>query len=90
LAAEGGQQSTPVLLPKDEFLDNSPTHTEIMAMTNEKTDLLTATNIAKALGVSDARVKKAIQALGIKPQAKKGVCNYYSKDTLARIKASLK
>jgi hypothetical protein len=61
-----------------------------MAMANEKTDLLTAGNMAKALGVSDARVKKAIQVLRIKPQAKKGVCSYYSKDTLARIKASLK
>lgn len=59
-------------------------------MTNEKTDLLTAANMAKALGVSDARVKKAIQALGIEPQARKGVCSYYSKDTLVRIKASLK
>jgi hypothetical protein len=90
VAAREDQQSAPVFLPKDEFLNNSPTHTEIMAMTNEKTDLLTAANMAKALGVSDARVKKAIQVLGIKPQAKKGVCNYYSKDTLARIKASLK
>jgi hypothetical protein len=90
LWAEGDQQSTTLQVPKDEFLNNSPAHTEIMAMTNENTDLLTAANIAKALGVSDARVKKAIQALGIKPQAKKGVCNYYSKDIVARIKASLK
>lgn len=59
-------------------------------MANEKTDLLTAANMAKALGVSDARVKKAIQALGIKPQAKKGVCSYYSKDTMAKVKTALK
>jgi len=55
-----------------------------------KSDLLTAGNIAKALAVSDAKVKKAIQQLAIKPVAKKGVCNYYSKDAVARVKAALK
>jgi len=59
-------------------------------MATNKPDLLTAANIAKALGVSDAKVKKAIQALGIKPQAKKGVCNYYGKDTVAKVKGTLK
>lgn len=59
-------------------------------MPTEKTDLLTAGNIAKELAVSDAKVKKAIQELGIKPKAKKGVCNYYSKDTVSKIKAALK
>ncbi len=59
-------------------------------MPTQKTDLLTAGNIAKELAVSDAKVKKAIQELGIKPKAKKGVCNYYSKDTLSKIKAALK
>ncbi len=59
-------------------------------MATEKTDLLTAANIAKSLGVSDAKVKKAIQALNIKAQAKKGVCSYYSKDTVAKVKAALK
>jgi hypothetical protein len=87
---EGDQQSTSALLPKAEFLRNSPTHEEITVMASDKTDLLTAANMAKALGVSDARVKKAIQALGIKPQAKKGVCNYYSKDIVKRVKTALK
>jgi hypothetical protein len=59
-------------------------------MATEKTDLLTAGNIAKALGASDAKVKKAIQTLGIKPVAKKGVCNYYTRDALAKVKAALK
>ncbi len=59
-------------------------------MTNQKTDLLTAGNIAKNLTVSDAKVKKAIQELGIKPKAKKGVCNYYSADALAKVKTFLK
>jgi hypothetical protein len=53
-------------------------------------DLLTAGNIAKELAVSDAKVKKALQELGIKPKAKKGVCNYYAKDAVARVKAALK
>jgi len=59
-------------------------------MPTEKTDLLTAGNIAKQLKVSDAKVKKAIQTLGIKPKAKKGVCNYYSPDVVAKIKSTLK
>ena len=59
-------------------------------MATEKSDLLTAGNIAKTLGVSDLKVKKAIQELGIKPQAKKGVCNYYSKDTVTKVKGALK
>lgn len=59
-------------------------------MPAEKTDFLTAGNIAKQLKVSDAKIKKAIQQLGIKPKAKKGVCNYYSADTVAKIKTVLK
>jgi hypothetical protein len=58
-------------------------------MATEKSDLLTAGNIAKTLGVTDAKVKKAIQTLGIKPAAKKGVCNYYAKDVVKKIKGAL-
>jgi Fic family protein len=56
----------------------------------ESTDLLTAGNIAKTLGVSDAKVKKAIAELGLQPDAKKGVCAYYSKAAVAKIEAKLK
>jgi hypothetical protein len=59
-------------------------------MPAQKPEMLTAGNIAKALAVSDAKVKKAIQQLAIKPVAKKGVCSYYSKDALARVKAALR
>lgn len=59
-------------------------------MATNSSDLVTAGNIAKELAVSDAKVKKAIQELGIKPKAKKGVCNYYAKDAVARVKAALK
>ncbi len=59
-------------------------------MKDEKAGLLTAGTIAKKLGVSDAKVKKAIKDLGIQPKAKKGVCNYYSGDAVAVVKAALK
>ncbi|MFA6596402.1 MAG: hypothetical protein WCS69_01685 [Ignavibacteriaceae bacterium] len=59
-------------------------------MKTEQTDLLTAGNIAKTLSISDAKVKKAINELGIKPSAKKGICNLYSKDALAKVKAAVK
>jgi hypothetical protein len=53
-------------------------------------DLLTAGNIAKELGVSDGKVKKAITELALQPKAKKGACSYYSRDDLAKIKAAVK
>jgi hypothetical protein len=53
-------------------------------------DLLTAGNIAKELGVADVKVKKAIKDLAIEPKAKKGVCCYYSKDDLKKIKGAVK
>lgn len=58
-------------------------------MDNPETDLLTAGNIAKELKVSDAKVKKAIKDLGIEPASKKGVCCYYSADTVTKIKKAL-
>ena len=54
-------------------------------MAENTQDLLTAGNIAKAIGASDAKVKKAIKDLGIKPKATKGVCNYYGRDVLPKI-----
>jgi len=55
-----------------------------------QSELLTAGNIAKELGVSDAKVKKAIKELKIEPVAKKGICNYYPKTVVSKIKAALK
>lgn len=54
------------------------------------TGLLTAGALAKELGVSDAKVKKAIKDLGLEPKAKKGVCAYYGKDALAKLKPALR
>ena len=59
-------------------------------MATETTGLLTASKIAKQLGASYAKVKKAIQSLGLKPKAKKGVCSYYGKEVIARVKQALK
>ncbi len=59
-------------------------------MTADKEDLLTAGSIAKELGVSDTKVKKAIKELAIEPKLKKGVCCYYSKDALPAIKGAIK
>ena len=59
-------------------------------MPAQKTDLITAGNIATELKVSGAVVKKAIEQLGVKPVAKKGVCSYYSKDVIRKIKSALK
>jgi len=56
----------------------------------KEAQLFTAGNIAKELGVSDAKVKKAIQELKIEPTSTKGVCNYYSKDVIAKIKKVVK
>jgi hypothetical protein len=53
-------------------------------------ELLTASKIAAELKVKDTQVKKAIAALGIAPAAKKGVCNYYAKVDVAKIKKALK
>lgn len=59
-------------------------------MAAEKEDVLTAGSIAKELGISEAKVKKAIKDLAIDPKMKKGVCCYYSRDALADIKAAVK
>jgi hypothetical protein len=59
-------------------------------MKTEKTDLLTAGAIAQKMGLPGAKVKKAIVDLKIKPAAKKGVCSYYTKDVMPKIKSALK
>jgi hypothetical protein len=59
-------------------------------MAKEQSALLTAGNIAKELGVPAPQVKKAIETLGLEPDAKKGACSYYAKGAVAKIKAALK
>jgi len=49
-------------------------------------DLLTAGAMAKELGLSEAKVKKAIKELALAPKAKRGVCNLYGRDALPKVK----
>ena len=58
-------------------------------MAEDTKELITAGNIAKELGVSDGKVKKAITKLEIQPAAKKGVCSYYSRDAVDKIRAEI-
>ncbi|MBF0461843.1 MAG: hypothetical protein HQL87_10640 [Magnetococcales bacterium] len=52
-------------------------------------ELVTAASIAKELEISDTRVKKAIKELGLEPAVKKGVCSYYARDAVGRVKGKL-
>ncbi len=45
--------------------------------------------MAKELGVSDAKVKKAIKELGLEPVEKKGACNYFSTAQMAKVKKAI-
>ena len=54
------------------------------------TELMTAAAMAKELGASEAKVKKAITELGLKPDAKKGVCCLYGAEAMKKIKGALK
>ena len=56
----------------------------------QQEDLLTSGGIAKELGVSDSKVKKVLKELAIQPKDKKGICNFYSREALAKIKSALK
>jgi predicted ArsR family transcriptional regulator len=59
-------------------------------MTTPASGLMTAAAMAKELGVSDAKVKKAIADLALQPAAKKGSCCYYGADALKKVKSSIK
>lgn len=58
-------------------------------MAETKDDLITAGNIAKELGVSDGKVKKAIKELGLEPAAKRGACSYYDRGAIDKVKTAL-
>jgi hypothetical protein len=53
-------------------------------------DLLTAGKIAEKLGVSPAKVSKAIKDSGIEPDQKKGNCSYFGAEKVKKIEAALK
>jgi hypothetical protein len=45
--------------------------------------------IAKEIGVSDAKVKKAIETLKIEPVGKRGVCKLYAADVVDAVRKTL-
>ena len=53
-------------------------------------DLKTAANWAKDLGLPEKKLKDAFKAAGIEPDAKKGVCAYYSKASAEKAKKAIK
>jgi hypothetical protein len=53
-------------------------------------DLKTAAAWAKDLGVPEKKLKDALKAAGIEPDAKKGVCAYYSKASAEKGKKAIK
>lgn len=59
-------------------------------MPTETPTLLTASAMAKAINVSDAKVKKAITELGLVPTSKKGCCTYFTSEDQKKVKAVLK
>ncbi len=53
-------------------------------------ELKTAANWAKELNVPEKKLKDAIKAAAIQPDAKKGACAYYSRATAEKAKKSMK
>jgi hypothetical protein len=49
-------------------------------------ELLTPAKIAAKLGMSDAKIKKAIKELNLEPDQKKGPCSYYGTEKIEKIK----
>jgi hypothetical protein len=58
-------------------------------MPTQTPTLFTAGAMAKELGVSDAKIKKAITELGLTPASKKGCCSYFTPEDLTKLKAAL-
>jgi hypothetical protein len=53
-------------------------------------ELLTAGKIAEKLGVSPAKVSKAIKDNGVEPDQRKGNCAYFGPDKVAKLEDLLK
>jgi len=51
--------------------------------------LMTAAAMAKELGVSEGKVKKAIKDIALEPNAKRGVCCLYDQVAMDRITGKL-
>ena len=53
-------------------------------------DLKTLAHWAKDLDVNEKKLKDAAKALGLEPDAKKGVCAYYSKASAQKAAKAVK
>lgn len=53
-------------------------------------EVKTVGNWAKELGVSDKKLKDAVKAAGIEPDAKKGACSLYSRQSIDKAKKGIK
>lgn len=53
-------------------------------------DLKTAGNWSKELGIPEKKLKDALKAASLEPDAKKGACGYYSKATIAKAQKAIK
>lgn len=52
-------------------------------------DLKTAAAWAKELALPEKKLKEALKAAGLEPDAKKGVCGYYAKATIEKARKTL-
>lgn len=59
-------------------------------MPTETPTLITASAMAKNLGVSEVKVKKAIKEWGLRPAAERGCCTFYGPEEMSKLKAFLK
>ncbi len=53
-------------------------------------DLKTLANWAKELDLNEKKLKEAVKLLGLEPDAKKGVCCYYAKGSVAKAQKAIK
>lgn len=53
-------------------------------------DMRTIGNWAKELGIPEKKLKEAVKAAAIQPDAKKGPCAYYSRESAEKAKKSIK
>ncbi len=58
-------------------------------MADNKNELLSTGKIAEQVGVSPAKVKKALEEMQIEPDQMKGKCAMFAPETVGKVKAHL-
>jgi hypothetical protein len=71
------------------FPDDSNGRFHCKEVTKMADEMYTAGKLAKALGVSQGKVKKLLASLEIEPDEVKRNCKYYGGATLEKLKAAL-